>query len=436
MTQHNTSYERTPWYFHFGVLFGLLISVYYSMHQVLTGDQIQMLQKGYLAAHQNIWLHYGNAASAMGNVPGTLSTLLIALPLQIVDSPYSPMVLLLVLRLVGFLLIDAIIKNVFSLQVRILFLLICWLNPWFQFESLLYNPSYLFFCSALHFWTAFQLRDKSNWFYSFLHILSIGLALQLHYSWPLLVLISSYLYVKKYIQISWFGVLTAVITILVSLLPYITTVMHEPTLLENPDQEAHGRYIGWGGVHVYPVLKSFLYWLRYASLLYPNKLLNTASFDWVTEHETLRVMFVYLWRTFTYAIGGLTVIVAGYANFICWQKIKSQILERPNSRYIESDNWVIHYAFGAVLAVVIAAILSPIVLIYWHLMLVFPFALFPILILAQNKNLGVKKTNQLFVACLCYFLLVNFVASNDSKKYSIHVDYKLQTLNYLNQNQL
>ena len=432
----NNSHERMPWYFYCGTLVGLLISVYYSMHQILSGDQIQMLQKGYLAAHQNIWLHYGNAASAMGNVPGTLSTLLIALPLQIVDSPYSPMVLLLALRLVGFLLFDAIIKKIFSLQVRILFLLICWLNPWFQFESLLYNPSYLFFCSALHFWTAFQLRDKSNWLYSFLHIISIGLALQLHYSWPLLVLISGYLYIKKYIQISWFGIFIAIITIGASLIPYITTVLNEPVLLKNPDQEASARYIGWGGVHVYPVLKSFLYWLRYASLLYPNKLLNGVSFDWVASHETLRHSFVYLWKGITYAVGGLTLLLAGYANFFCWQKIKSQIFKIHRNNHTDLENWIIHYAFGSVIAVLIAATLSPIVLIYWHLMLVFPFALFPILILFQNKKLGFKRTKQILVACLCYFILVNVVASNDSKKYSIHADYKLQTLNYLKQNQL
>lgn len=428
--------KQAPWYFYCGVLLGLLMSAYYSMHQILAGDQIQMLQKGYLAAHHGIWVHYGNAASVMGNVPGTLSTLLIALPLKIVDSPYSPIILLLILRLIGFLLFDAIIKKVFSLQVRILFLLICWLNPWFQFESILYNPAYLFFCSALHFWTAYKLRSCSNWFHSFLHILSIGLALQLHYSWPLLVLISSYLYIKKHIKIDWMSVATATILIILSLIPYFNSVIHEPALLKNASQEADKRYIGWGGIHVYPVLKSLLYWFRYASFLYPNKLLDAVSFNWLTSHENLRLFLIYLWKAITYTVGVVTLIFSSYVNFIYGKKFKSLLFSAYSTEKIHIEMWVMHYTFGSLSAVIIAAILSPIVFIYWHLMLVFPFALFPVLSMVDNKYFSYKWVNLFFIICLLYFIMVNIVASIDSKKYSIDANFKEQTVHYLKENKL
>ncbi|MGL5505908.1 MAG: 3-deoxy-D-manno-octulosonic acid transferase, partial [Aeromonas veronii] len=112
-----------------------------------------MLYKGYLGAYEGVWLSYGNAASAVGNVPGSLSAWLIGGPLLLWDSPYAPMVLLLAMRLVGFLLFDAVIRQVFDDRVRLLFLVLCWLNPWFQYESLLYNPSYLFLFSAMHCWS-------------------------------------------------------------------------------------------------------------------------------------------------------------------------------------------------------------------------------------------------------------------------------------------
>ena len=69
---------------------GLLLSWLFSDHQLLTGDQTQMLYKGYLGAYEGVWLSYGNAASAVGNVPGSLSAWLIGGPLLLWDSPMPP----------------------------------------------------------------------------------------------------------------------------------------------------------------------------------------------------------------------------------------------------------------------------------------------------------------------------------------------------------
>ena len=42
------------------------MSFLYASNQILTGDQTQMLEKGYLGAYQGIWMAFGNAASAGG----------------------------------------------------------------------------------------------------------------------------------------------------------------------------------------------------------------------------------------------------------------------------------------------------------------------------------------------------------------------------------
>lgn len=76
--------------FYLGLGGGLLLSWLFSDHQLLTGDQTQMLDKGYLGAYEGVWLSYGNAASAVGNVPGSLSAWLIGGPLLLWDSPYAP----------------------------------------------------------------------------------------------------------------------------------------------------------------------------------------------------------------------------------------------------------------------------------------------------------------------------------------------------------
>ncbi|WP_235869368.1 hypothetical protein [Veronia nyctiphanis] len=86
----------TPFYMG-ALLIGTLLAVIYANNQILTGDQTQMLDKGYLGAYQGIWQAFGNAASAVGNVPGSLSAVIVGGPLVLWDSPWAPMALLIAL---------------------------------------------------------------------------------------------------------------------------------------------------------------------------------------------------------------------------------------------------------------------------------------------------------------------------------------------------
>lgn len=423
--------------FYIGLVLGLGFSFLYASNQILTGDQTQMLYKGYLAARSNIWVNYGNAASAMGNVPGSLSTLLVGIPLKMVDSPYSPMYFLIALRFIGFLIFDNVIKRIYSSKIRLLFLVLCWLNPWFLFESLLYNPSYLFFFSAIHIWTAFNMRSSSSVFYSFLHILSIGMALQLHYSWPILVIITAYLFYTKTIKINFLGISLGVLVTILSLVPYLIEVIGSPALLHNTDKVADARYIGWGGVHVYPVLKAILYWLRYSSFLFSNKLITGSSLEWLPVADYLRIYCLYVWRAILFGMGGVSIILSVTASYFAWYRIRPIFARRQTNNHTVIDtDWLLLYTIGAFMAVLIAAILSPITLIYWHLMLVFPFALLPILSLAHCDKKIPKKNlllDRFILITSFYFICVNFVASQDSQKYSYKTDYVEQTKIYIKQ---
>jgi Zn-dependent protease with chaperone function len=103
---------------------GLLLALLYSSNQLLNGDQLQTLYRGYLAAHQGIWLNYGNAASVVGNVPGSLSTLAVGVPLVLLDSLWSPMLVIMMCNIVALFLFDKIVKQVFSEPARLLFLVL------------------------------------------------------------------------------------------------------------------------------------------------------------------------------------------------------------------------------------------------------------------------------------------------------------------------
>lgn len=415
---------------------GLLLSWLFSVNQLLTGDQTQMLYKGYLGAYEGVWLSYGNAASAVGNVPGSLSAWLIGGPLLLWDSPYAPMVLLLAMRLVGFLLFDAVIRQVFDDRVRLLFLVLCWLNPWFQYESLLYNPSYLFLFSAMHCWSAWHMREQASFWHMIVHLLAIGMAMQLHYSWPLLAVMSTYLFWRRILKVSWSGVVVATLLIGASLIPYAMEVMSNSHITQNVDPEARQRYIGWGLVHVYPVLKSVLYWLRYGSWLFASKLVNDTQFIWLAGHEYLQMAAVWLWRVVIYGVGAATVLLAAKANWQLWRDLKPRLL-RGDRAPVDGTSWLGLYALAAVLAVLVSAALSPIIFNYWHLMLIFPYALFPILLLLVRWS---RRYPQLvgkgLLAATLFCTAVNLIAACDSTKFSYQADYKTQVLEYLQEMKL
>ncbi|GDY27276.1 hypothetical protein AHAT_31660 [Agarivorans sp. Toyoura001] len=418
---------------HFTSIFWLIVtlatalSVIYASHQILNGDQDQMLIKGYLGAYQDNWLSYGNAASVVGNVPGSLSTYIVGLPLLIWDSPWAPMLLLIALRLASFFLFDAVIKQVFSPVVRLAFLVLYLLNPWFLFDSLMYNPAYLCFFAALHCWTAFKMRQQSSFICSFLHVLAIGLTMQLHYCWPILAVMSAYLYYRGIIKVNWWGLIAGGVAVLASLVPYFIEMQQNSDI----QSQRSDRYLAWGMVHVYPVLKAALYWLRYSSFLFTNRIIVDANFLWLTDIEWIRALINYLWQALLYTVGGFTVIAAWAVNRKAWRVIKPHWRSRNNVAYSPAD-WLIHYAFSAFVGIIISAMLSPIVFSYWHLIITFGFALFPVLYYAEHWQ--TKRPERLAkVSCLVagYFILVNLVASHDSNKFSHTHSYQQQVESYI-----
>ncbi len=419
--------------FFLGFAVGLLLSFMYANHQILTPDQTQMIDRGYKAAHHGVWTSFGNAASTVGNVPGYLSTVVIAVPLMIWDSPWSPMSFIILLHVFAFVLIDSIVKVQFDQRVRLLFLVLFWLNPWFLFENRFYNPSFLFFFAALHFWSAYHMREKKSFIYTFLHLLSIGMSMQLHYSWPILAVISAYLFYRGIIKVHWIGFFTAALVILVSLIPYLQEYLNNDAIKARPDKVGDERYIGWGGVHVYPVLKAFIYWFRYASFLFTNKLVLGASFEWVSSVELIQKAVMYLYRAIFFTAGAASLWFVWKANRYTWTLLKPYIL-RSSTQEITSKQWILLYLFGVLLAIFVSASLSPIVFVHWHLLLTFIFALLPLLFYAQEQIETADRslTKPIFIIA-SYLIVISIIASHDSERFSYKADFAQQTLERVSQ---
>nr|WP_238930580.1 3-deoxy-D-manno-octulosonic acid transferase [Vibrio sp. S9_S30] len=396
---------------------GTAFSIYYSGNQLLDGDQDQMLLKGYMGAYAGNWLPFGNYGSTVGNVPGYLSALVVGGPLLLWDSPWAPMVFLIAIRIASVFILDAVLKHYFSKPIRLVFVLLVWFSPWMQYDNVLYNPSYLLFFAALHFWTAFKMREDVSFGYSFLHVLSIGMAMQLHFSWPLLALVSLYLLYRGLGKVSWTGVVCGVLVTGASLIPYFIEMANNEQIVQESD-----RYIGYGLTHVYPVLKSVLYWIRYGSMMFSNKAIANSTFEWITTIEFARLALVYIWKAWVFGVGAFTVVVSARYSWRLWKRVKPMI--RNSEAVTTKEDWLPLYVFGVFAAILICAALAPITFNYWHLMLAYPFAIIPILYgVRQFMESKPERFKLFFLIAVCHLVLVNIVASNDSRKYSSSASY-------------
>ena len=427
------------------IVLGLLLALLYSSNQLLNGDQLQTLYRGYLAAHQGIWVNYGNAASVVGNVPGSLSTLVVGIPLVVWDSPWSPMLVIIACNISALVLFDKVVKQVFDGPARLLFWVLFWLTPWFLYQHMLYNPAYLFFCSALHFYTAFHMRDRSSFWITFWHIVSIGLVVQLHYSWPLLVVISGYLFVRGIMKVHYWAVVIGIAVLVASLVPYLLEMLAANSEATRPEDFSKNRYIGWGLVHVYPVLKAMIYWLRYSSFLFTEKLISGATFEWVTISDSLRFAMQYAYRGVLYGVGIFTFYFSFKANWYLFKQIKgiwfggfisyltfrknrseSDVLSNTQIDRINNEQWLQLYIGACVVAIFISAALSPTIFGYWHLIMLYPFAALNMLIYLTHKHLTSNNFWRYSVLIAVFSVFVNLVASHDSVKFTYKVPYTEQ----------
>ncbi len=317
----------------------------------------------------------------------------------------------------------------------------------------------------MHLWSALKMRERKSFFYSFIHVLSIGLAMQLHYSWPILAVISVYLFYRNLGQVSWLGVAAAILTLIASLVPYLQELASNESIQRESD-----RYIGYGLVHVYPVLKALLYWLRYGSMLFSNKVIAYSEFDWLTNIEWLKLTALTVWKSAVFIVGAVSVVISARLNWLWWKRIKPIV--RRSQQSLLTTQWLELYAFGAVVGVLISAALSPITFSYWHLILVYPFAIIPILcglvrfLTTSDTDRHDKRTNvntsrfahwlnrysitrtlkaiftnsghlrKVLWFSLGYLIVLNLLASHDSIKYSYQSDYVGQVEQYVQQQQL
>ena len=391
------------------------VSWFYQINQSFNHDQLQMLLKGYYAAFNSTYLPFGNESGIMGNVPGMLSSWLMGFPLQVYMHPYAPAVFQTLIRAIGIVIFANALSLLFTRRVVLLGTFLFALSPWTLYQSMLYSPAYLTFCAPLVLNCLLRLRydyhdhyhDKNSRhrvFPSFFLIIAFGMIVQLHFSWPVLVVGALILWLRRDIKVSYLGLGLGLLVIAISLLPYIQEVISNPNLLNHADASAQDGYFGYGLLHVYPLFKGLLYWLRFASFSVSEQAIIPKIAD---DYSLAIVILCWAWIILSQAFGVISAIIAAYGNLFALSGAKAGT-DVAKSQFIRG------LTISFMLAVIIASAASSEVVNSSHIALVLPFALIPLLawLSANHKYLKVY-----FIASLVFFICANAVASLKSEKF-------------------
>ncbi len=398
---------------------GIIIGIFYCINMKIKFDQDQLYHKGNLLAAHSIWIHHGNISSGgLFNVPGSLTTLLVGVPLMIWYSPYSPLILVSLFHIIAYFLLDKIISTSFNdFKARIIFAIIYWSNPWRASEAFLWNPCYLFFFTALHMWSAFKMRESKKILPTLIHVFSIGMAGQVHNSALILVFLSLFLYWRKIIKIHWPTAVSGIIIVLLSLIPFLNLLLNDRIQYPSDDEAFLAK-----GLLTGVMLKGIFYWIRYGSFLFPRTLVSYTDFQWLTDNTSLTQILKIIWSTIIYSIGIGTLIYAFRANLDFFKSIKGTIFHRNNYPK-DARTWSMLYSGGAFLSLIAAASLSPITLTHWHLLIIFFPALYPVFLsILKHSAYNPKRWTYILAFTIIYFSLVNTMAFLGSRYFGLSKD--------------
>jgi hypothetical protein len=406
---HNKAVERIV--FWSIVLIGFAQGLFYAWNVVMTSDQEQLLEKGIRLAFLGEWEHYGNLVTSGGNVPGSLTTALVGLPLMLADSSMAPQLLIGLLQLASLGLLVLALRGTFTPLQIIVFCGLFWLSPWRVSKAVLWNPSYLFFATALHLYSFHRLIKKPKDFWmSFLHVLAMGYAFELHPSALLLVIMSGFLYLRKSFRINWLGVALALTLIVVTLIPWFLVMQGEQNLAPVVDESKGHFYYGFSLVHPFSFIKGVSYWPRYNSFVFPHYIFSNLDYSRFGG-EGMQAAVRQVFDSLRWLLGGASVLLALWA--FGWQ------LRRIWKQGFRCPDPLENYILAGLIAMVVLVAMSPAELSHWHLFILLPVAniSFCRFLFHRFQWLTPGRARAVFCAVMLYFILFNLMANFTAPNY-------------------
>ena len=251
--------------------------------QWIYGDQYALLLSGIEVIETGHLPPFAKTMSGGGRIPGALLPLLVAVPLEWWADYRAPGLLIGLSHLMGAAVLSICLGRALGARFLAAYLAVYWLSPWRLYHAgFVWEPTYVFLPAALHLASAYRLRERPHRGWSLLHAATLALALQLHGSFLVLVLLTAGLAAARRIRLDLRGSLLGVLAGGLTLLPTAQALAAGslPRILPGNTDE-----LPWVLVGLVNLPKSLAYWWRLGSAFIGRRLEQTVYAERKRRHR-------------------------------------------------------------------------------------------------------------------------------------------------------
>ncbi len=331
---------------------GLLVSLLMAWRAQVGLDQYTLLVRGWMLVDAGWLVPFGAFTAAGGFQPGSLTSLLMGLPLLVWGDYRAIGLLTVVTHVVAYLLLDRALGPVLGSRGRLLLCIFYWLNPWRVFYSAhIWNPTFLFLPAALHLVTAYRSRDHAGFAQTFWHVVAIGAALHLHASFLILAVASLLLLARGFVRVHWGGFLAGSALVTLSLADWMLAVAQNPGLLP-----IGSNAMSAGVVRLEPILEGVGYWLRYGAAAFSTTM---TRFDFTvalgTATNAIAAPTAYIVVRYLAPVT-IAIVIAAYVWFV---RRRLRVVFARRSANASSLTWLLGYCGFVFFGLLLAFALNP-----------------------------------------------------------------------------
>lgn len=362
--------RRWRWAWLAVLVLGTAMQVWFWLRSVwIYLDQVDLYALGLALARDGELLPFGKLSTGGLPIPGVVLELLVGMPLWVWADMRSSTAVLVVFHLAAVLVLSRVLVRDFGWRYATVFLAILWLSPWRLFHSaFLWETNYLLLPAALHLATCRALKDQARIGASALLVATLLWTVQLHGSALILILTTVLLVARKRVRIHWGGAVAGGLIGAITLWPTIEAWLQGVGLPARPDT-AGGLLMRLNSVE-----KTILYWFRLGSLDVGRRFrqslycIEPGAGDAVPQPLLCGLVGI------TQILALASVLVAVVASWwYLWRRRGQVAVGSPGS----IDSWYRSYAGAMLASACLAALVSPVLIQGWHVLIVLPVACLP-----------------------------------------------------------
>lgn len=376
------------------VLLGLVCSLIYAARHVLVVDAGQLLDRGYLFTQGEL-VPFGPRSSKTNFILGPIISVFSGVFVALGGSS-GLLVGIALTHLAGLWLLTRTQFLKVSSAFSLCFLFLFWCSPWRASEVFIWNAAFLMPLACLWLYGLDRCYRQDNFLGTLLMGVAVALTIQIHNSHLFLVILTLLLWWRKQIKVDLRAAALSVVILLVMLVPTFVVLQRNPEILSmNQGKVSLFGNLLKGG----EAIKGLLYWFRYPSLYFGATTFQLPKIVWATASLGEQAWFVVKWIFAVPSLIGVLYANYRFFRFTAYQRLRTLCL-------------------CAAVALVAVSALSPVPFNFWHLYLVYPFALIPVALELSQTS----KRSMIVAGLAVYFLAYSWFSTIHSHKHRADAD--------------